>query len=77
VLPGQQITLRIECTEHTLAEIKWQIDGKPFKNYTANKTTGQLTPMGDSDLNAKTVTFFWADTGDGKQVKIQNRRGEL
>jgi hypothetical protein len=61
----------LKCDEGTVTEIKWTIPGKTFKDYSASWTTGTLTKLGASDLDDLTVTFYWANTGENREVTVR------
>lgn len=71
VLPGQKIILKCEIPSLTVQEYEWILPGKTFKDYTANQTTGTLTQLADGDKKQQIVRFYWADTGDAREVKCR------
>lgn len=70
VLPGQPINLSIKCDSFTLTEIQWHIPGRIFRGYKADDNEGKLFPIEDEHLKGKSVFFYWADTGDNREVSI-------
>jgi hypothetical protein len=70
VLPGQQIQLKIDCGGQVPGYITWTLPGQPFKNYQADANTATLTHFEEADFHNDTITFYWADTGDGRTVDV-------
>jgi hypothetical protein len=81
VLPGEKIILKCEIPTLTVQEYEWILSGTTFKDYTANQKTGTLTQLAAGDKNQQTVRFYWADTGDNREVicrvKINNKWFEI
>lgn len=71
VLPGQKIILKCELPTVTVQEYEWTLPGTTFKDYVANQSTGTLTPLAAGDKNQQIVRFYWADTGDAREVKCR------
>lgn len=70
VIVGQQIALVMQVLpEDDLASgIQWAVPGTRVQNYVANSTTGTVTPL--TNLSDATVTYYWVDGADGRQVTL-------
>jgi hypothetical protein len=51
----------LQVTNHA-----WTVPGKAIANYTASSELGTVTPL--TSLSSSTVSFYWVDGGDGRQV---------
>jgi hypothetical protein len=69
VLPGQKIILQCAVTPaNAKVAWTWSLPGVVFKNWTANQTEAVLTKVYDEDKDEKDVVYYWADTGDSRNV---------
>jgi hypothetical protein len=70
VIVGQQISLSIVITGSTTApdHIQWGVPGTRIANYVANNSSGTLTTL--DNLQIQTITFYWVDGGDNRQVQM-------
>jgi hypothetical protein len=41
-----------------------------FKDYVANASAAALTPLALSDRQSTDIAFYWADTGENREVKV-------
>lgn len=56
--------------EATLTDIHWTIPGSIFSDYTADDAKGKLTAVPAGDLEKASLSFYWADTADGREIKV-------
>lgn len=70
VIVGQKMELVMQVLpEDDLAEgIQWTVPGTRLANYVANSSTGTVTPL--SNLTDASVTYYWVDGADGRQVTL-------
>ncbi|MEX0586880.1 MAG: hypothetical protein WD176_09555, partial [Pirellulales bacterium] len=51
-------------------DIQWTLPGIVFKSYTTTLAEGKLNNLVAGDLDNQTVTFYWADVGNGRTVRV-------
>ena len=72
ILPGQKMNLKCEIIGPaglTIDDRQWTLPGVTFENYTADEDDGILTGLEANDLDAATVHYYWASTGDDQAVE--------
>ncbi len=58
-LSGQSLPLGV-----VLSNFEWEIPNHAFKDYTANQTTGTVTPISEADRQYAEVECYFADAGE-------------
>lgn len=53
----------------TVSKNKWTIPGVRVKNFIATNTSANLTELPTSDLEKDSVTYYWVDGEDNREVK--------
>lgn len=62
VLPGQRITLRLDCGEDTPTDINWSMPtGRIFRSYNASDGAASLSPMEEEYCHES--SFFFKPSG--------------
>lgn len=73
---GQKVSLTAEIlpSDLTVTSKEWTIPGTRIKNYTttftAETTSAVKTPLDDEDLNNTSISYYWVDGADARNVKF-------
>jgi hypothetical protein len=75
VIVGQQIPLSVEVvgTTEAASNIQWSVPGTRVANFSASTSSGTVTQV--NNLQASSLTFYWIDGGDNRQVTLGCRIG--
>ena len=75
VIVGQQIPLSVEVVGSTEApsNIQWSVPGTRVANFSASSSSGTVTQL--NNLQASSLTFYWVDGGDNREVTLGCRIG--
>lgn len=65
---GQQLNLtgEVRSGSGAITNQQWSIPGNRIANYIANEINGAVTPL--TNLNTASISYYWVDGGDGRQV---------
>lgn len=65
---GQQLNLtgEVRSGSGAITNQQWSIPGNRIANYIANEVNGAVTPL--TNLNTASISYYWVDGGDGRQV---------